>query len=474
MAEIAADLPKTNVVTSGPAHRVILRLALPTLAAMLSQSLVNEIDIVLFARLPDPESSNAQAALFPSLVLLWALGGSLSAISVGTQAMTGRRFAEGEHGQAGAVLLNAIVFTLVGGVLFVGLGYLLQSAVLNVLIKVPGARESAHAYLDWRMLGILSMAVTAAFKSFFDGIGKTHVHFVSAVAMNIINVLLCLVLIFGNESLGIPKMGIAGAGLAAVIATYIGLAIMVGYALLPGYRKLYRPFDLKKISPSLLWSLLKVSVPGAIATVAVMTGFALFAMIASQLDKIDPVAVQTGEPVNSAAVANIVAILKLTFTACLAFGTATATLVSQSLGEKEPSKAERFGWASVKLGLLIFGVVGAAEVVFSRQILGFVAASEAVRSAALTPLVIMGVCTPLIATAMILTQALFGAGATKFVMVVELILHFLCLVPLAWLLGVTFNMGQTGIWLAAVCYIIALAIAMVAKFKLGSWKAIKL
>ncbi len=474
MAEIAVDLTKTNVVTSGPAHRVILRLALPTLAAMLSQSLVNEIDIVLFARLPDPESSNAQAALFPSLVLLWALGGSLSAISVGTQAMTGRRFAEGEHDKAGAVLLNAIVFTLVGGVAFVGLGYLLQSTILQALIKTDGPREAAHAYLDWRMLGILSMAVTAAFKSFFDGIGKTHVHFVSAVAMNILNVLLCLVLIYGNETLGVPKMGIAGAGLAAVVATYVGLAIMVGYALLPGYRKLYRPFELRKISGSLLWSLLKVSIPGAIATVAVMTGFALFAMIASQLDKLDPVAVATGEPINSAAVANIVAILKLTFTACLAFGTATATLVSQSLGEKEPGKAERFGWASVKLGLVIFGVVGLAEVVFSRQILGFVAASEAVRAAALTPLVIMGVCTPVIATAMILTQALFGAGATKFVMVVELILHFLCLVPLAWLLGVTLGWGQTGIWLAAVSYIIALAIAMVLKFRLGGWKTIKL
>ena len=473
MAEIAADL-KTNVVTSGPAHWVIIRLALPTLVAMLSQSLVNEIDIVLFAHLPDPESSNAQAALFPSLVLLWALGGSLSAISVGTQAMTGRRFAEGEHGQAGAVLLNAIVFTMVGGLAFIGLGYLAQDAVLDVLIKVPGARQSADAYLDWRMLGILSMAVTAAFKSFFDGIGKTHVHFVSAVVMNVINVAFCLVLIFGNETLGVPKMGIAGAGLAAVIATYIGLFIMVGYALHPSYRKLYQPFDPKKISLGLLWSLLKVSVPGAIATVAVMTGFALFAMIASQLDKIDPAAVASGEPINSAAVANIVAILKLTFTACLAFGTATATLVSQSLGEKKPDKAEHFGWTSVKLGLVIFGVVGIAEVVFAKQILGFVAASEAVRAAALTPLMIMGICTPLIATAMILTQALFGAGATKFVMVVELILHFLCLVPLAWFLGVTLGWGQTGIWLAAVAYIIALAIAMIAKFKLGSWKTIKL
>jgi multidrug resistance protein, MATE family len=475
MAEIAVDVAKTNVVTTGKPHKVILRLALPTLAAMLSQSLVNEIDIVLFARLPEAEASNAQAALFPSLVLLWAFGGSLSAISVGTQAMTARRFAEDEHERAGAVLFNALVFTLLGGALFVGLGYAAQSALLSVLIKVPGARESADAYLDWRMLGILSMAVTAAFKAFFDGIGKTTVHFVSAIVMNVINIVCCLLLIFGNQTLGIPKMGIAGAGLAAVIATYIGLAIMVGYALLPAYRQRYRPFDLKKLSPSLLWALLKVSIPGAIATIAVMTGFALFAMIASELDKIDQVAgAAAAEPVNSAAVANIVAILKLTFTACLAFGTATATLVSQSLGEKEPSKAERFGWASVKLGLLIFGVVGMAEVVFSRQILGFMASSEAVRSAALTPLVIMGVCTPLIATAMILTQALFGAGATKFVMVVELILHFLCLVPLAWLFSVTLGLGQLGLWLAAVCYIVALAIAMVAKFKLGSWKQIKL
>ena len=85
--------PGTNLVTSGPAHKAVLRLALPTVAAMLTQSVVNEIDIVFFARLPCPESSNAQAALLPSLIVLWLFGGSLSAISVGTQAFTARRFA---------------------------------------------------------------------------------------------------------------------------------------------------------------------------------------------------------------------------------------------------------------------------------------------------------------------------------------------------------------------------------------------
>src|SRR5262245_11494689 len=124
MAELA--IPATNVVTSGPPNRAILRLALPTLVAMLTQSFVNEIDIIFFARLPCPESSNAQAALFPSLVVLWMFGGSLSGIAVGTQAMTGRRFAEGDYEAAGTVMFNAFLFALVGGALFSALGYLLM------------------------------------------------------------------------------------------------------------------------------------------------------------------------------------------------------------------------------------------------------------------------------------------------------------------------------------------------------------
>src|SRR6187551_1563127 len=94
MAQISLPAPGHNAVTSGPPHRAILRLALPTVAAMLTQSIVNEVDIVFFARLPCPESSNAQAALLPSLIILWLFGGSISAISVGTQAFTARRFAE--------------------------------------------------------------------------------------------------------------------------------------------------------------------------------------------------------------------------------------------------------------------------------------------------------------------------------------------------------------------------------------------
>jgi putative MATE family efflux protein len=477
MAQIALPVPGSNTVTSGPPHKAILRLALPTVAAMLTQSVVNEIDIVFFARLPCPESSNAQAALLPSLIILWIFGGSISSISVGTQSFTGRRFAEKRYEDAGAVLTNAVFFAMVAGVVSTILGYLAMPHVLGLILKTPAAREAAQSYLGYRLLGITSMAATFAFKAFFDAIGKPTIHLISAVAMNALNIALCTIFIFGNATLGVSKMGIAGAGLAGVISTYVGLAIMVAYAMKAEFRSLYKPFSFAKLDRVLTWSILKLSIPSAVATVAVMTGFMLFAKIASELDVRFPsqvVSVMCGgaEPINAASMTVIVGVLKLTFTACLAFGTSTATLVAQSLGEQDGAKAERFGWTSVKLGLAIFGVVGLCESLFAPQILAFVSHSELVQQAALAPMRVMGICTPLVAVGMILTQALFGAGNSRFVMIVELILHFTCLVPLAWIFGITLHGGLIGMWIAGVIYVVLLAGIMAMKFRSGDWKKI--
>lgn len=475
----ASDRSAALVVTHGSPYPVILRLAAPTVLAMLTQSVVNEIDIVFFSRLPCPESSTAQAALLPSLILLWMFGGSLSAISVGTQAIAARRLAEGKPEESGSVLVNSWFFAVTAGIAFTILGYACLPAVLRLLIRVPEVRAAAREYMHFRLLGIASMAITFSFKAFFDGIGKTHVHMVSAVVMNALNVFLCWVFIFGN--LGAPHMGIGGAGLAGFVSTWVGLAVMVAWAIIPKYRRLYRPFALGGLDRALTWGILRLSIPSGVATVAVMTGFALFSMIVSRLDTMTSASVVAsscpghGEAVNSAATTVIVGILKLTFTACLAFGTSTATLVSQSLGASDGDRAARFGWASVRLGLLIFGFVGLLEgVVFPHELLSFMSSSEAVRSAAMIPLRMMGLATPVIAVAMILSQALFGAGNTVFVMVIELILHFTCLVPLAWFLGITLEHGLIGIWTAGITYIGLLATAMTAKFATGDWKTIKI
>jgi Na+-driven multidrug efflux pump len=286
--------------------------------------------------------------------------------------------------------------------------------------------------------------------------------------------------IFGN--LGAPRLGAPGAGVSGFVATWIGLAIMIAFAARERHR--YHPMRWSNISRKLTWDILKLSIPASVATATMMFGFMLFSLIVGRLDAIAREAQQAvvtvagicgkTEAVNGAATTDIVAVLKLTFTACLAFGTAAATLVGQSLGAKRPDDASKFGWASVRLGLVIFGMVGLLELVFAQSIVNFISHSEAVREVAVGPMRMMGIATPVIAVAMILSEALFGAGNTKFVAAAQLLLIFGCLVPVAYVLGVVLHLGLVGIWTSACVYSALAAGTMSLKFRGGAWKAIKL
>ena len=120
-------------------------------------------------------------------------------------------------------------------------------------------------------------------------------------------------------------------------------------------------------------------------------------------------------------------------------------------------------------------MVGLCEgVFFTKHIVHFISHSDAVREAAFAPMRMMGIVTPIIAVAMILSEALFGAGSTKFVAAAQFCLVFLVLVPLAWLLGIKAGVGLNGMWVGAVTYAIAAAVVMTVKFRSGNWKSIEL
>ena len=81
---------------------------------------------------------------------------------------------------------------------------------------------------------------------------------------------------------------------------------------------------------------------------------------------------------------------------------------------------------------------------------------------------------PAMAVGLILSQALYGAGANVFVAVAELCLHFGVLVPLTWLLGPHLGFGMEGVWAAATIYATALGVVMGVKFAGRSWRTIRL
>jgi Na+-driven multidrug efflux pump len=204
----------------------------------------------------------------------------------------------------------------------------------------------------------------------------------------------------------------------------------------------------------------------------------LFHKAVAAVDAGDP----SGLPVNASATAVIQQIVMLVFLVSFAFGTATSTLVSQSMGANDPDAASRYTWESVKLGTLVMAGISSLLFVYPEAALAaFIksdALGEAGKAAAIAtgvgPLRIIAGASTLIAAAVVFTQSLYGAGNTRFVMMVEGVLHIGCLVPLSWLLGVQLGGGLLGIWCAAALYILLLALVMGWKFAEGSWREIRL
>src|SRR5579884_1285297 len=141
--------------------RRIASLSLPVVAAMLSQTAINLVDHILVGRLPDPERTAGQAALGISLILFWLVGGFLSALAVGTQAMTARRFGAGQNEEAGQVLTNSLVIAVCSSVVAVTAAWFAVPKILPFFHKDQELLRLGEPYLRWRYIGVVSMVTTA-------------------------------------------------------------------------------------------------------------------------------------------------------------------------------------------------------------------------------------------------------------------------------------------------------------------------
>lgn len=456
-------------VDNARARRIAL-LAAPIVIAMFTQTFINVVDTILVGKLAPEYSIPGQSALGFSLPILWALGGFLASIGIGTQAMTARRFGARNEEGAGVVLANSAVTAVVTSVAITILGWFLVPVAFSFLTNNEDVVALGVPYARLRVLGILALVTTTGFKGFFDGIGSTRVHMYAAVVMNVANLLFSFPLIFGFGP--IPAMYVTGAGLASLLATYVGLAMMVIWSLRSKYNSRFRAWRLTNLDPRVMWEILKLSLPSGAAQVFVMSGVLLFLKIVGMLDDAAALQVADRPPIFTTAAKLIVDLMSIGFVTCIAFGTATATLVSQSLGRGEPAEAEAYGWDSIRLAMYGFGAVSILILAFPAFFLDLLSDDGAVIHAAAPGLRIVALVGAPSAAALVLIQALFGAGDTKFVMWTEFVLHGLLLAPLAYLLAIVLDLGFLGVWWAAAAYVVVLALVMVTRFWRGKWKAI--
>jgi putative MATE family efflux protein len=188
------------------------KVALPVSLGIFVQFIVVVIDNYFVAQI----DGNAMSAVaFVGLIYI-----TLAMLGVGlgnaTQILVARRKGQGEYSIVGQVLGNAFMMAFLVGMVQFLLLFFLMPIIINHAIESPEVKAYMHEFITWRAIGFLVYTPMLVLNSFWSGIAHTRVLIYMTLITSLVTVTLDYALIFGN--LGLPAMGVEGAGIATVSA----------------------------------------------------------------------------------------------------------------------------------------------------------------------------------------------------------------------------------------------------------------
>ncbi|MCE8019078.1 MATE family efflux transporter [Halomonas sp. MCCC 1A11036] len=407
-------------------RRRILRLALPIIAAMVTQSLINLIDAALVGSLGEVPLAGVGIGGY-AMFLITAL---VFGLSSGVQAQTAWRHGE-QAWQLRALPLNAGLAIALLVSLPVTLLCLWQAPwLLGWLNPSAEVTDVAVEYFRWRVLSLAAVAMIFCFRGYWNGIQQSGFYLRIMLVMHVVNVLASICLIFGY--LGLPAMGAAGAGAGTTLSLFAGLGL---WAWVSTRHAVACGFMTRLPERPTLLTTLRLATPHSFQQLWFAAGYAVLFWILGQIDT------------ASVAVGHVLVNLSLLLVLPgVGLGMAAMSLVGQSLGEQAHGEAHRWGWEVVRLAWLCLASLALPMTLWPEYVLGWFLHDPELIALARLPLQLTAVMIVLDAAALVLGQALLGAGANRTVMTTTLSLQWLVFLPLAWWVGVAMEQGLLGIW----------------------------
>ena len=438
--------------------RELLVLAGPIVLGMSSQIILNLVDTAMVGRV----GHQAQAAAGLGGFGFWMLANLLIGLGAGVQTLASRRFGEDKPEAAGAVLDLSLVLCLVFAL---PAGWLLSKVAVPLFelgVNDPGIVQEGSGYLAIRLMGLGAVVANYCYRGFFNGISRPMVYMVTLGLVQVVNIFLNWVFIFGN--LGARPMGVEGAALASVMAAVFGMAVYSIVTLVfSDIRNTFRPLRFRNLRGAPLGRLFSLSWPDSLRGVLVMFGYVLFLDLHEGLGSRE-----------AAAGAVLVNIASAGYLVALGFGLACATLVGQNLGRGDPAEARRMVWLGVRMGTLAL-IPGALVMgVATEATLGLFTLDQLVIDAATPALRLFALVAVFDALPIVLVHSLLGAGAMRWVAGAQIVQQYVVMLPLAWLFAFPLGLGVFGLWLGIAASRIALAAAAIPRFQGRSWETIDL
>lgn len=232
---------KQNVFATEPIGKLIMKFAIPSVIALLVNSLYNIVDQIFIGWGVGYLGNGATNVVFPITIIALALS---MMIGNGGAAYLSLKLGEGQIESAKQGVGNAIVLSVIVSVILTAVFITFIDPILTLF----GATEILRSYaLDYGYiigLGLPFMMISASINSMIRADGSPKYAMFSMVIGAIINIVLDAILIFGFQ------MGVQGAALATVIGQIASFAISIIY--LPKFKTI-------KLSKSDLCPGLKIS-----------------------------------------------------------------------------------------------------------------------------------------------------------------------------------------------------------------------
>jgi putative MATE family efflux protein len=290
----------------------------------------------------------------------------------------------------------------------------------------------------------------------FRGAGDATIAMRVLWLANGINLILDPLLIFGIGPF--PELGMTGAAVATNIGR--GTAVLVQLATLAyGSRHLRVHAHNIRIRLVVMARLLRLSATGTLQTfIGTASWIGLIRILAG---------------FGSDALAGYTVAIRIVLFALLpAWGlsNAAATMVGQSLGARDPDRAERAVWIAGRMNLVFLGATGIVFMVFAPFIVGLFGGNGASADYAVQCLRIVSAGFFFYAYGMVFAQSFNGAGDAWTPTVLNLLCFWLWEIPLAWMLAFNVGLGPLGVFLSIAIAFSTLAVASGVLFRRGRWK----
>jgi putative MATE family efflux protein len=206
-------------------RKAIWAIAVPIMGGMMSQNILNLVDIGMVGHLGDSALAATGIGSFSNYMAIAFIIG----LSAGVQALAARRLGEGRDSETAVPLNGGLILSLMIGLPLCAILYLAIPTVYTFLSDDPAVIEQGVPYLQVRILSMVAVGMNFSFRGYWSAIHMTGVYLRTLLIMHAINIFLNWVLIFGN--LGAPEMGVTGAALATTIALYVGTALYFFFAI---------------------------------------------------------------------------------------------------------------------------------------------------------------------------------------------------------------------------------------------------